>query len=309
MLKNRLIFDLSEIGDSSKTSGGGTSTANTADKAFTGENSNIGANDSAILAGIIIGIVVVQTILITVCFFYRLFKVVFAVIGIVVLGVLGYFTYKLGTDLLLVANAPLDYITFFFFTWNWAAVGLIVVFMQVPDFLAKVYLVVLSSLMAFSFSSLPALVTWILLALLAVWDLVAVLCPFGPLRLLIESSKNNDQEIPALLYSNATWMMASMEVESQSSTLRPRKPSNSSLDEPQLDQKPTISDSKTEDNLRLPPAPDAIELQELPRAGPPPQQNTVDQEETIERSGLKLGLGDFVFYSVLVGRAGIDFLD
>lgn len=39
-------------------------------------------------------------------------------------------------------------------------------------------------------------------------DLIAVLCPFGPLRLLIESSRNQQREVPALLYSvNAVWFM------------------------------------------------------------------------------------------------------
>lgn len=38
--------------------------------------------------------------------------------------------------------------------------------------------------------------------------MIAVLCPFGPLRLLIESSKNQQREVPALLYSvNAVWLM------------------------------------------------------------------------------------------------------
>jgi hypothetical protein len=37
---------------------------------------------------------------------------------------------------------------------------------------------------------------------------VAVLCPFGPLRLLIESSRTQEREVPALLYSvNAVWFM------------------------------------------------------------------------------------------------------
>lgn len=43
-------------------------------------------------------------------------------------------------------------------------------------------------------------------------DLIAVLCPFGPLRLLIESSRTQQREVPALLYSvNAVWFMASMD--------------------------------------------------------------------------------------------------
>ncbi|RUO96005.1 hypothetical protein BC936DRAFT_142815, partial [Jimgerdemannia flammicorona] len=40
-------------------------------------------------------------------------------------------------------------------------------------------------------------------------DLIAVLCPFGPLRILVESSRTQQQEVPALLYSvNAVWFMA-----------------------------------------------------------------------------------------------------
>jgi len=50
--------------------------------------------------------------------------------------------------------------------------------------------------------------TWVLLILLAVWDLIAVLCPFGPLRLLLKHSEENQQEIPALLYTLMVWIMA-----------------------------------------------------------------------------------------------------
>lgn len=43
--------------------------------------------------------------------------------------------------------------------------------------------------MAFALVGLDAWTTWALLAILAIWDLIAVLCPFGPLKLLIESSR------------------------------------------------------------------------------------------------------------------------
>lgn len=67
----------------------------------------------------------------------------------------------------------------------------------------------MSSLMAFSLTNLADWTTWILLALLACWDLIAVLCPFGPLKLLVEHSDSNKQMIPkALIYSTMVWMMA-----------------------------------------------------------------------------------------------------
>ncbi|KAG0206936.1 Presenilin-1 [Mortierella sp. GBA30] len=109
-----------------------------------------------------------------------------------------------------VLRIPLDYLTMSFALWNFSVVGLISVFWKGPMWLQQVYLTVMSSLMAFSLTGLAEWTTWMLLALLVVWDLIAVLCPFGPLKILVESSRNQNQEVPALLYTvNAVWFMAS----------------------------------------------------------------------------------------------------
>ena len=129
---------------------------------------------------------------------------------------LGYFGYQLGLMLLIISNTPLDWISFIFFLWNLVAVGMTVIFWKGPRLLQQGYLILMSSMMAFSLSSLPSLVTWILLGLLAIWgtqysfviffsillDLIAVLCPYGPLRLMLESARDQGREIPAaLIYS------------------------------------------------------------------------------------------------------------
>lgn len=65
----------------------------------------------------------------------------------------------------------------------------------------QAYLTIMSSLMAYSLTGLAEWTTWLLLGLLSVWDLVAVLCPFGPLKMLIESTKTQAKNVPALLYT------------------------------------------------------------------------------------------------------------
>ncbi|KAL0092994.1 Presenilin-domain-containing protein, partial [Phycomyces blakesleeanus] len=166
---------------------------------------------------------------------------------------------------------------------------------------------------AFSLTGLEQWTTWILLGLLAVWDLVAVLCPFGPLRLLIESSKTQQREVPALLYSvNAVWFMVApndhfrlstsiantitdtITTTGTTGTTIPYSSSSSTTvitsPEPTLSPFSSFSPDFRTSNRRLD---DHNE-----------QRDEIDEEDA-ERSGLKLGLGDFVFYSVLVARAAM----
>ncbi|KAI8920950.1 Presenilin-domain-containing protein, partial [Powellomyces hirtus] len=174
----------------------------------------------------------------------------------------------LASELLSIHNLALDKITFWFFIWNLVAVGVLMIFYKGPLFLQQAYLVLMSSMMAYTLTKLPALTTWILLALLAIWDLIAVLCPFGPLRILVETAQNEEREIPALL-----------------SPVAATGPRGEPL--------PNVS-------------PDSSSARETAGDRPAPSDTAAEvEEEEAARGGLKLGLGDFVFYSVLVARAAL----
>ncbi|CAI2185754.1 14832_t:CDS:10 [Funneliformis geosporum] len=225
-----------------------------------------------------------------------------------------------------VFQIPMDYITLIFALWNFAAVGLISVFWKGPLLLQQIYLTIMSSLMAFSLTGLSSWTTWILLGLLAIWDLIAVLCPFGPLRILVESSRDDQREIPALLYSvNAVWLMASPGISNQftstsfnslrssASSFQARDPSTHTGEEIPLsenirynrDNRNVLGEGEVEGVFI-----NANNVNENSRGqsltGQPTQPNddSLDDEEE-EKSGLKLGLGDFVFYSVLVAQAAL----
>ncbi|KAJ7976467.1 Presenilin [Quillaja saponaria] len=98
-------------------------------------------------------------------------------------------------------SIPVDSITCFVLLFNFTIVGVLSVFsVGIPILLRQAYMVCLGITVAAWFTKLPEWTTWALLVALAVYDLVAVLAPGGPLKLLVELASSRDEELPALIY-------------------------------------------------------------------------------------------------------------
>lgn len=98
-------------------------------------------------------------------------------------------------------SIPVDALTYFVLLFNFTIVGVLSLFSGgVPILLRQGYMVCMGIIVAAWFTKLPEWTTWALLLALAVYDLVAVLAPGGPLKLLVELASSRDEELPALVY-------------------------------------------------------------------------------------------------------------
>lgn len=229
----------------------------------------------------------------------------------------------------------MDWITLCVAVWNFTITGLFAVFGVAPRLINQAYLIVMSALMAYIFRTLPGWAIWTILAALVVWDLFAVLNPHGPLKKLVEAAREQDEPLPALVYDTNPADVGRDESAQPALVLNKKKREKR---ERRL-QRESSNRQQDDDDVVI--APDQNDASSLPNDSvddPPPQQrfrlfrkkrnvasgttgdagrtelasvrgehgnaeNTDEIRVGTMGAHLKLGLGDFVFYSILVAQA------
>ncbi|EZA56693.1 hypothetical protein DMN91_000819 [Ooceraea biroi] len=277
---------------------------------------------------ILMSVIVFMTVILIFLYKYRFYKTIHGWLIISSLLLLSMFSALFCEQVLKAYNIPMDLFTLGIVLWNFGVVGMICIHWQGPLQLQQAYLIFISALMALVFIKyLPEWTAWVVLGVISIWDLIAVLTPKGPLRILVETAQERNESIfPALIYSStilyayAGYVQAATMASGDAAASPTRDQADNQNNRVSGDAEEGGFTSEWVETHGERSARRAQEVRDNSSTGresarqqenrprDPQQQQQQGQPGQLlavaeEERGVKLGLGDFIFYSVLVGKA------
>jgi len=252
-------------------------------------------------AGILLGVIAVMTVLLIAAYKFKCYWLIHGWLFVSSLMLLFLFSFIYLTHVLQTYNLPLDYISLTLIMWNFGIVGMICIHWKGPLKLQQIYLIFISALMALIFIKyMPNWTTWAVLGVISLWDLFAVLAPFGPLRILVETAQErNEQIFPSLIYSAGVIYTLVGMADTPNDTTRARAGSDAGFTRQWVNGEEPRRTAAIREDLQN----NTGQPQNNVQRSQDPQNQPQPGFEADEDRGIKLGLGDFIFYSILVGKA------
>jgi presenilin 1 len=270
----------------------------------TGENGDYTFLQTVTFAVLFIGVMTAMTFLIVLVLYFKCYRVMFAYLLFAYSATLGFtgflFVNSLFGD---VFGIPIDLVSLIFIMYNFAIGGCLAIFWRgnlikpIKKVFTDFYLVAISILMAYIFSQLSQIggevIIWSILVALACYDLCAVLSPCGPLRLLLKVVSNDKDgkagdQLSGLLFEAGDGNIPLIDVniknnnqEQQLKDATREKDTSASTVASTQTTVPIINNNNAANH--------SDNGSKIPSRKPRP---------------IRLGLGDFIFYSVLVSTAG-----
>eukprot|EP00195_Chlamydomonas_chlamydogama_P016551 CAMPEP_0202908100 /NCGR_PEP_ID=MMETSP1392-20130828/44889_1 /ASSEMBLY_ACC=CAM_ASM_000868 /TAXON_ID=225041 /ORGANISM="Chlamydomonas chlamydogama, Strain SAG 11-48b" /LENGTH=370 /DNA_ID=CAMNT_0049597257 /DNA_START=155 /DNA_END=1264 /DNA_ORIENTATION=- len=171
------------------------------------ENRNPQASSGEKLGGallnalIFVAVIAFMTFVLVLLFKYGCYRVIFAYMGFAVFDIFFLITGLLLIQLLQIGNVHVDAFSFCYIMLNFSVIGTMgVLFVPIPLFLKQCYMVWVGIITAYIFTWIPEWTSWVLLVLMALYDIAAVLIPGGPLKMLVDLAIERQQALPALIY-------------------------------------------------------------------------------------------------------------
>ncbi|EFP01477.1 CRE-HOP-1 protein [Caenorhabditis remanei] len=222
----------------------------------------------------LMGFLIVTTSMGVFCYrmkFYKAIKVYIIANSVALLVVYSFFHVH---NVMKARSVPVSLPTAVFLVLQFGGLGILCVHWKCHRKLHQFYLVMLAALTAiFLLNNLPDWSVWLAIISISVWDIIAVLTPCGPLKMLVETAnRRGDDNFPAILYNSSSYADTPDTTRSNSTLL---------TDIPH----PSYSSVLQSDSLLTTPL-------------TPRRQTEVREVE----GSIRLGMGDFVFYSLMLGN-------